>query len=151
MNQKVSWKWLIVAFAAGALVALRWAPGTVPVRAQAAQEKAVQPGPTWLQGEPAAKWGQVEKHFRGLDVAMAEIGYRYGELLRAAKTNNWEYAKYHTEKIEFALRLAVERRPKRAKSADTFLKEAIPTVLTAIESKNASDMKTALAKLHYQC
>ena len=42
---------------------------------------------------------QIEKHLRGLDVAMTEIGYRYGELHVAARERNWDYAKYQTEKI----------------------------------------------------
>src|SRR5688572_2717458 len=72
---------------------------------------------TWLQGTPSEKFTQVERHLRGLDQAMAEIGYRYGELLVAGKERNWAYAKYQTEKMDLALRLALERRPKRAPSA----------------------------------
>ena len=62
---------------------------------------------------------------------MAEIGYRYGELLRAGKTRNWEYAQYQMEKIDLSLRLALERRPKRVKSAEPFLNQGLPPVLQA--------------------
>lgn len=80
-----------------------------------------QTGDSWLKGNTDEKLAQIEKHLRGLDVAMAEIGYRYGELHHAVKEKNWDYAKYQTEKIELALRLALERRPKRAASSQTFL------------------------------
>lgn len=51
---------------------------------------------------------------------MVEVGYRFTELYFAGKEHNWDYAKYQAEKIEVALRLGLERRPKRAQSAQFF-------------------------------
>lgn len=73
-----------------------------------AQVSLVQTVDSWLKGTTDEKLAQIEKHLRGLDVAMAEIGYRYGELHHAAKERNWDYAKYQTEKIDLAMRLALD-------------------------------------------
>lgn len=105
----------------------------------------------WLKGTTDEKFAQIEKHLRGLDVAMAEIGYRYSELHFAAKERNWEYAKYQTDKIDLTMRLALERRPKRAASSQPFLNEDIPAVKQAIESKNAAMMNRALERLTNSC
>lgn len=117
--------------------------------------RADQPKPakaeSWLTGTPEDKLAQVEKHLRGLDVAMAEIGYRYGELHHAARTRNWEYAQYQTEKIGLSLSLAIERRPKRAKSSQPFLNEALPRVLAAVKNKDGKALDDALVKLHSAC
>jgi len=105
----------------------------------------------WLKGTPDEKFAQLEKHLRGLDVAMAEVGYRYGELLIAAKERNWDYAQYQTEKIEHSLRLAIERRPKRAKSAELFLKGDLPPVTTALKNKDGRKLDAAVTQLHNGC
>jgi hypothetical protein len=46
----------------------------------------------WLIGSADEKYARIERHLRGMDVAMAEIGYRYDELVHAGKTRNWDYA-----------------------------------------------------------
>lgn len=113
-------------------------------------QPAAPPAP-WLKGSADEKFAQIERHLRGLDVTMAEIGYRYGELLLGGRTRNWEYAQYQTEKIDFALRLAIERRPKRAKSSEAFLNESLPEVMKAIKAKNGEQLEAALEKLHTGC
>lgn len=83
----------------------------------------------WLQsGTTDERFARVAKHLRGFDVAMAETGYRYGELYWAGQDKNWDYAKYQAEKIRTAVRNGVERRPKRAQSA-----QMLDGVLTAVE------------------
>lgn len=106
---------------------------------------------SWLKGTTDEKLAQIEKHLRGLDVAMAEIGYRYGELHTAAKTRNWDYAKYQTEKVDLALKLALERRPQRAASAEPFINEALPNVMKAIQARDAAQMDRAMEQLHNSC
>lgn len=105
----------------------------------------------WLTGTDDEKFALIEKHFRGLDQAMAEIGYRYGELLTAAQSRNWDYAQYQTEKIDLSLRLAIERRPKRVKSSQPFLNTALPRVLEAVKSKDGAKLDEALTLLHGSC
>jgi len=82
---------------------------------------------------------------------MAEIGYRYGELLTAGCERNWDYAKYQTEKIDLSLKLALERRPKRAPSSQPFLNEDLPAVLQAIQSKDGQQLDEAWERLHNSC
>lgn len=102
-------------------------------------------------GTADERFTAVERHLRGLDVSMAEIGYRYGELLIAARERNWEYAAYQSEKIDLSLRLAVERRPKRAESARPFLADDLPLVLAAAKAKDAQKLDAALVRLHAGC
>lgn len=105
----------------------------------------------WLIGTDNEKFALIEKHMRGLDQAMAEIGYRYGELITAAQTRNWEYAQYQTEKIDLSLRLAIERRPKRATSSQPFLNDDLPRVLQTIKRKDGAKLDEALTLLHGSC
>jgi uncharacterized ferritin-like protein (DUF455 family) len=109
------------------------------------------PPTPWLKGTTEEKFAQIERHLRGLDQAMAEIGYRYGELLIAGKARNWEYAQYQTEKIDLSLRLAIERRPKRTKSSEPFLNQSLPQVLKAIKAKDMEKLDTTLEKLYAAC
>jgi hypothetical protein len=104
-----------------------------------------------LRGTPSEELRSVERHLRGLDVAMAEIGYRFTELCFAGQDGNWDYAKYQAEKIDLALRLALERRPKRARSARPFLEEDLPAVRVAIESREAVRFGVAMERLRTAC
>lgn len=125
------------------------------VRRKLSEQAAPGPAPVamteWLKGSDGEKFKQIENHLRGLDQTMAEIGYRYGELLVAGKERNWEYAKYQTEKIDLSLKLALERRPKRAQSSQAFLNEDLPAVLRALQSKDAEQLDRSLDRLHNSC
>lgn len=124
---------------------------TMDVKAQQEAKPPPAQDSSWLKGSIDEKFTQIEKHFRGLDVAMAEIGYRYGELHFAAREQNWDYAGYQTEKIDLALRLALERRPKRAASSQAFLANDLPAVVEAIKSRDRAQMNRALDQLHNSC
>ena len=65
-----------------------WAFGATGCRHEAPAKIA------WIHGDSGQHWQTVEKHLRGLDVAMMEIGYRYAELYWAGMDSNWEYADY---------------------------------------------------------
>lgn len=106
---------------------------------------------TWLQGSVDDKLAQVERQLRGFDVTMAEVGYRYDELVAAAKSRNWDYAQYQAEKIDHTIRLGLERRPKRAKSAEPFLKDYVPHMLDAIKSRRSERLDAAITHLHTGC
>jgi hypothetical protein len=93
----------------------------------------------------------VEAQLRGLDVAMVEIGYRFGELHFAGHDRNWDYAKCQADKLRLALELALERRPKRAAAARRFLDEDLPALLRAIEAKDAGGYPAALERLRAGC
>jgi hypothetical protein len=108
-------------------------------------------GTTWLKGDSGQQLATVEKQLRGLDVAMAEIGHRFGELHWAGEDRNWDYAKYQADKIRLVLELALERRPKRATSAQPFLKEDLPAMMQAIETKDPARYREGLERLRTGC
>lgn len=124
----------------------------VPARADSVPPKpAAAAASPWLTGTLEEKLAQIERQLRGLDVTMTEIGYRYNELVSAGKTRNWDYAQYQAEKIELSLRLALERRPKRAASAQPFLNETVPEVLRAIKTKDGPTLDAAIERLRGGC
>lgn len=93
---------------------------------------------------------RVSAHLRGLDVVMAETGYRYAELWWAGADRNWELARYQLGKIELALARGVERRPKRATSAK--LIDAPAAVLRqALDARDAAAFDAAFAGLTATC
>jgi hypothetical protein len=94
---------------------------------------------------------QLDPHLRGLDVAMVEIGYRYGELTGALRGREWPYAQYQAEKIALSLRLALERRPARAPSAAPFREPALTRMTDAIRARDGVRADSALAALHAAC
>lgn len=100
------------------------------------QEKQVQG--QWIQGTETQKIEIIEKQFRGFDMAMVETGYRYTELYWAGEDQNWEYAAYQLNKIKKTISNGLERRPKRAKSAQHFLNEIIPQMREAIVKKDTA-------------
>ena len=109
----------------------------------------------WLAEDRSTQRVELQRHLRGLDVAMVEIGYRFNELYWAGRDRNWPYAKYQIEKVELAMKLALERRPKRAASSKPFLDETIPLVKRAIEQAAATgDQKVyddAMGRLRTDC
>jgi hypothetical protein len=104
-----------------------------------------------LKGTVDDKFSQVEKQLRGLDKTMVEVGYRFTELYFAGKDHNWDYAKYQAEKIDTAIRLGLERRPKRAPSAQFFVTEEIPALLKAIESRDDEIFQKGMDRLRSSC
>jgi len=90
----------------------------------------------WIKGTKAEQIKTVEKQFRGFDNAMVETGYRYQELYWAGQDQNWQYANYQLEKIKIAIETGLERRPKRAKSAEHFLTNVLPEMKKTLEIKD---------------
>lgn len=139
---------IILAVIACTLAGLSWWEVRRSIAQQSPQSSTPAPSPDWLIGSAEERFDKVERQLRGLDQAMAEIGYRYGELVIAGRERNWDYAKYQAEKIDLSLKLALERRPKRAPSSQPFLNEDLPTVLQAIQFKDAQQLDRALERLH---
>lgn len=105
----------------------------------------------WLAGTVDEKFGTVAKQLRGFDMAMVETGYRYNELYWAAQDSNWGYAAYQAGKIRTAIENGLERRPKRAKSAETFLTIVLPAVEEAIKQQNATLLRERMGPLRSTC
>ena len=90
----------------------------------------------WIRGTEKEQIKTIEKQFRGFDNAMVETGYRYQELYWAGQDENWEYADYQLDKIKLAIENGLERRPKRAKSAEHFLTYVLPEMKKSLEKKD---------------
>lgn len=140
-------------FAALALLAVTFAWSgagpNVPVPTPA--PVAVPPADDWVRGPQAEKFQLVSKHLRGFDMAMVETGHRYSELYWAGQDRNWDYAAYQLDKIRLTIELGIERRPKRAASAQQFLTNAIPPMKQAIEKKNADAFDAQFKMLTLSC
>ena len=105
----------------------------------------------WLVGDVHAKLDTVARHLRGTDVAMMEIGHRYNELYWAGRDQNWGYAGYQAEKIRTALEHAIERRPKRAQSAEPFLTGLLPLIEEAVRKKDEQLFADAFETMTLGC
>lgn len=147
--EKVAYAALGIALAAFALAATAWFRGRTTV-AGGDEHTPLPPG-EWMKGTAGEQLRTVEKQLRGLDVTMSEIGYRFTELCFAGQDGNWDYAKYQAEKIDLALRLALERRPKRGPSAQSFLNEDLPLVQQAIEHRESARFQRAMERLRSAC
>jgi hypothetical protein len=134
--------WTVGALVLGTL--LGWASARASGQADA-------PSSSWLPHAGEDRFATIERHLRGLDVAMVEIGYRYSELHFAVADRNWGYADYQAGKIELALNLAVERRPARAASAGAFLAEDWPSVTAGIGSRDVGRAEAAMKLLRTAC
>ena len=105
----------------------------------------------WIKGTDEEKIETIEKQFRGFDMAMVETGYRYQELYWAGQDENWEYAKYQLEKIRKTIDNGLERRPKRAASAQAFLNVTLPEMQRAIDSKDLPTFNQDFETLTLNC
>ena len=151
-----SWKLVDGASLALSVVALvmalvSWRAAERASIATAADDGRTDSGTEWLRGTTGERFQEVERQLRGLDVAMVEIGYRFGELYFAGLDGNWDYARYQTQKIETALRLALVRRPKREESARPFLNEDLRVALEVVERKDAGTFPDVMERLRTAC
>lgn len=108
-------------------------------------------GPAWLASDPDERAVQLERHLRGLDVAMIETGYRYAELVFAARDANWDAAAYQVDKIRLALENAIERRPKRAPTTRAFLDGPLAATREAVVARDPEQVAERLEVLTVAC
>jgi hypothetical protein len=141
---------LVLAALAMGIAAMAWYEARRKAPADNASP-AAQSEEAWLTGSYEQRFAEIERQFRGTDVAMAEVGYRFAELYHAGGDGNWPYARYQTEKIATAIERALVRRPKRAASARPFLAEELPAVLRAIEAENPAEFRAAMDRLRTSC
>ena len=105
----------------------------------------------WIKETEQEQLKTIEKQFRGLDKAMIEVGYRYQELYWGGQDKHWEYAAYQLKKIDKAIKLGLQRRPGRAKSAEYFLTSVIPEVESAIQSKDVNRFNESFELMRNNC
>jgi hypothetical protein len=104
----------------------------------AACSAAPAPAPAWLSPDRREQTLQLERQLRGFDVAMLEVGHRYAELYWAGEDENWSAAAYQLQKIRLAIELGLERRPKRAASAQAFLAGPLAAMDAAVAARGAA-------------
>ena len=105
----------------------------------------------WLStGSTDERFEKVSRQLRGFDTAMVETGYRYVELFWAGQDKNWEYAKYQIEKIELAIKNGLERRPKRANSAQMIF-PVIEELKVVIAEHDLPKFKKGFERLTVTC
>jgi hypothetical protein len=109
------------------------------------------PGPAWLARDPAAQRLQLERHLRGFDVAMLEVGHRHIDLYWAGQDANWEAADYELQKLRLAIENGLERRPKRAASAQPFLTGPLMALDAAVAARDPDLFATRFQDLTDGC
>jgi hypothetical protein len=115
------------------------------------KEKSEQINGEWIKGTEQEKLNKIEKQLRGFDMAMVEAGYRYQELYWAGQDKNWEYADYQLGKIKVAIENGLERRPKRAKSAEYFLTTILPEMKKLLEKRNSEIFNKGFQTMTINC
>ena len=108
-------------------------------------------GPTWLSRDHDERRLQLERHLRGFDVAMMEVGHRYIDLYWAGQDANWEAAAYELQKMRLAIENGLERRPKRAASARPFLAGPLVAMEQAVSARDPEDFAARFADLTEGC
>lgn len=121
-----------------AVCAALWLLAAGPLASGCRSTTASEPAATWLASDSGRRLPQLERHPRGFDVAMLETGHRYAELYWAGQDANWEAAAYQLQKIRLAIDNGLERRPKRAASAATFLGGPLAAIDAAVASRDAA-------------
>lgn len=105
----------------------------------------------WLSfGSNDERFSKVSKHLRGFDLAMVEVGYRFSELYWAGQDRNWEFAKYHSEKIRTAIKNGLERRPARTQSAQ-MIYPSLDALEEAMKMKDGKKFGAAIENLRNTC
>ena len=105
----------------------------------------------WIKGDKQKQIEIIERQFRGFDMAMVETGYRYQELYWAGYDKNWEYADYQFKKLKKSINNGLERRPKRAHSAQYFLNTILPEFKQVILEKDSTKFMHAFNTLTVNC
>ncbi|MEX1182632.1 MAG: hypothetical protein WEF86_05315 [Gemmatimonadota bacterium] len=107
--------------------------------------------PTWIESADDQQPDVLARHLRGLDVAMVEIDHRFAELYHAGQDGNWPYAQYQVGKLQLAMDLALERRPARATSAETYFYPALDSVSRSVSTQDGVRFMAAMSTLAESC
>jgi hypothetical protein len=108
-------------------------------------------GSNWLSRDQDEQRLQLERHLRGFDVAMMEVGHRYRELYWAGEDANWDAAAYQLQKLRLAIENGLERRPKRASSARPFLEGPLTAMDAAVAARDPQHFAARFQDLTAGC
>ena len=116
------------------------------------EEKSTAVGPEeWLEGTSEEKFETVAHQLGGFSRTMVEVSYRYSELYWAGMDENWGYADHQVEHIIEAMEDGLKRRPERAESAESFMKESIPAMEELIKQENKEEFIKGFRALTSAC
>lgn len=83
------------------------------------------------------KFSAIQKQFRGFDLAMVEVGYRFNTFYFALKDKNYDLAHYQLDKIKKAIKNGIIRRPARADNSKAmFLDTQYKSMKEALNTKS---------------
>jgi len=84
------------------------------------------------------KFKKIQTQFRGFDLAMVEVGYRFNSFYFALKDKNYPLANYQFDKIKKAIDNGTVRRPKRKNNSQVmFLESQYKKMKEAIDSNSS--------------
>jgi ATP-dependent Lon protease len=93
----------------------------------------------WLletQGDEK-KFKAIQTQFRGFDLAMVEVGYRFNTFYFAIQDKNYDLAHYQLDKIKKSIENGIHRRPKREEnSKNMFLNTQYKMMKKALKTEN---------------
>ncbi|KPK04463.1 MAG: hypothetical protein AMJ64_13590 [Betaproteobacteria bacterium SG8_39] len=82
---------------------------------------------------------------------MIEMGFRYQNLYWAAKQGKWEFAQYQAEEMEALLKTLMITRPKRAKTAEVFLKTGFAALEPVLKARDLPRFEAGFEKMRQAC
>ena len=98
------------------------------------------------------KFEKIQKQFRGFDLAMVEVGYRFNSFYFAIKDKNYDLANYQLDKIKKATENGIQRRPKRQKNAETmFLNTQYKAMKKALATQDLKQIQKEYLNTKQQC
>ena len=88
------------------------------------------------------KFKKIQKQFRGFDLTMVEVGYRFNTFYFAINDKNYDLAHYQLRKIKKAIQNGIERRPKREENSNVmFLDTQYKAMKQALLTKNTQHIQ----------
>jgi len=98
------------------------------------------------------KFKKIQRQFRGFDLAMVEVGYRFNSFYFAIEDKNYDLAHYQLDKIKKAIENGIQRRPKRKNNSEImFLNTQYKAMKKALNTKNSQQIKEEYLKTKQRC
>jgi len=106
----------------------------------------------WRKTAPVEKKIQnLVEVMPGAATLMIEMGFRYQNLYWAAKQGKWEFAQYQAEEMEGLVKTLMITRPKRAKTAEAFLKTGFAALEPALKARDLTRFEAGFEKMRQAC
>jgi hypothetical protein len=103
------------------------------------------------EGSQEQKLGKLVEIAPNTGQLMQQVGMRYRDLYWAAKQGAWDFAEYQAEELEELIDILQTASPKRAATAEEFLKRAYPQIQEAAASRDWERFQPAFETLRQAC